>query len=109
MMGGTFIINATIIIGNFKEISVLMCSRLWKINLNNFLLEISLAVLLLQASFVASSFDSLFGIHDHPSFVTQSNNLKTLTIASRVLNDESTFPSSQSSCASFGVPILVDC
>jgi len=34
MMGGSFIINATIVGGNFKEILVLMCSGLLKNNLN---------------------------------------------------------------------------
>jgi hypothetical protein len=107
-MGGTFINDATIICGNFKEILVLIRAGLWRNSLNNSLLETSLAVLLLQAFSIASSFDSFLGIHSHPSFVTHSNILKTLNIASIVLGNESTFFSSPS-YASFGVLILVDC
>jgi hypothetical protein len=66
-------------------------------------------MLLLLASFVASSYDCFFGIHGHPSFVTQSNVLKTLIIAYGVFSYALTFLSSPSSCASFGLPILVDC
>jgi hypothetical protein len=86
-MGGTFIINATIVGGNFREILILMHSELWKKKLNNFLLEISLTMLLLLTSFVASSFDHFLGICGHPSFVTQLNIPKTLSIASRVLRN----------------------
>ncbi len=80
MMGGTFIINATIVDNNFREILVLMCSRLLKNNLNNFLLKTSSAMLLLLASSIASSFDHFRGICDHPSFVIQLNIPKTLII-----------------------------
>jgi hypothetical protein len=66
-------------------------------------------MLLLLASFVASFYDCFFGIHGHPSFVTQSNVLKTLIVAFGVFNNALTFPSSPSSCASFGLPILVHC
>ncbi len=66
MMGGTFIINAAIVNGNFKEILILMRSELQKNILNNFLLETSLVVLLLLASFIASSFDHFLSIHSHP-------------------------------------------
>jgi len=44
MMGGTFIISATIVGGNFREILILMHSGLLTNNLDNFLLETSLAV-----------------------------------------------------------------
>jgi hypothetical protein len=107
-MGGTFIIDATIVDGNFKEILVLMHLGLWRNILNNFLLKTLLVVLLIHVFSVASFFDRFLGIRDHPSFVTQSSILKTLTIASRIFNDESTFFSSPS-CASFGVPISIDC
>jgi hypothetical protein len=40
MMGGTFIIDAAIVDGNFRGISILMRSGLWKNNLNNSLLEL---------------------------------------------------------------------
>jgi hypothetical protein len=85
MMGGTFIINATIVDGNFREILVLRRSRLLKNNLNNFLLKISLVVLLLLVSSVASSFDHFLGICDHPSFMIQLNISKTLIVAFGVL------------------------
>jgi len=73
MMGGMFIINATIVDGNFKEILVLMRSGLLKNNLNNFFLETLLVVLLLLAFSVASYFDHFLGIWSHPSFVIQLN------------------------------------
>jgi hypothetical protein len=109
MMGGSFINDATIVGGNFKEISVLMRAGLWRNSLNSFLLETSLAVLLLQASSIASSFDNFLGIRGHPYFMTHSSILKTLTIVSTIFGNESTFSSSPSSYASFGVLILVDC
>ncbi len=71
-MGGTFIIDAAVVNGNFKEISILMHLRLWKNSLNNSFLGISLAVLLLQASYVASSSNRFFGIHGHPSSMTHN-------------------------------------
>jgi len=40
MMGGTFIIDAAIVGGNFRGILVLMRSRFWKNSLNNSLLEL---------------------------------------------------------------------
>jgi hypothetical protein len=101
-------IDVTIVGGNFKEISALIHSRLWRNNLNNFLLNFLLAMLLLLAFFVASSFDYFLGIRGHPSSMTQSNVLKTLFIAFGVFNDASTFLSSPSSCVSFYVLILVD-
>jgi hypothetical protein len=82
MMGGIFIINATIVDGNFREILVLMRSRLWKNNLNNFLLETSLAMLLLLASSIASSFEHVLTICDHTSSVPELNISKTLNVAS---------------------------
>jgi hypothetical protein len=80
-MGGMFIINATIVGGNFRKILVLMRSGLLKNNLNIFFLETLLAVLLLLASFVASSFDRFLGICGHPSFMIQLNIPKTLIVA----------------------------
>jgi hypothetical protein len=85
MMGGVFIINATIVDGNFKEILVLMRSRLLKNNLNNFFLEILLVMLLLLASSVTSYFDRFLGICNHPSFVIHLNILKTLIVVFGVL------------------------
>jgi hypothetical protein len=73
MMGGTFIIDAIVVGGNFKEISILMHLGLWRNSLNNSLLGISLTVLLLQASYVASSSNRFFGIHGHPSSVTHNS------------------------------------
>jgi hypothetical protein len=73
MMGGTFIIDVVVVGGNFRRILILMCLGLWRNNLNNFLLETSLTMLLLLASFVASFSDRFLGICNHPSFVTQSN------------------------------------
>jgi len=72
-MGGTFIVNATIVGGNFKKILVLMRSGLLKNNLKNFLLKTSLAMLLLMASSVASFFDRFLGICGHLSFMIQLN------------------------------------
>ncbi len=80
-MGGTFIINATIVGGNFEKTLVLMCLGLFKNNLNNFLAYTLLIVLLLLASFVASFFDRFLGICGHPSFVIQLNIPKTLIVA----------------------------
>jgi hypothetical protein len=65
--------------------------------------------LLLLASSITSFFDCFFGTHDHPAFVTQSNISKTLIVTYGVFSHALTFPSSPSSCALFGVPILVDC
>ncbi len=81
IMGGTFIINATIVGGNFEKTLVLMCLGLFKNNLNNFLAYTLLIVLLLLASFVASFFDHFLGICGHPSFVIQLNIPKTLIVA----------------------------
>jgi hypothetical protein len=87
MMGGTCIINATVVDGNFREILVLMHSRLLKNNLNNVLLGTSLVVLLPLASSIASSFDHFLGICGHPSFVIQLNILKTLIVTFGVLRN----------------------
>ncbi len=65
-------------------------------------------MLLLLVFFVASFFNHFFGIHNHPFSMNQSNILKTLTVASRVFNDASTFLSSTSFYTSFGVLVLVD-
>jgi hypothetical protein len=73
MIGGTFIIDAAVVGGNFKEMSVLMRLGLWRNSLNNSLLGISLAMLLLQAFSVASSSNCFFGIHSHPSSVTHNS------------------------------------
>ncbi len=85
MMGETFIINATIVNGNFRKIFILMHSGLLKNNLNNFLFKTLLALLLLLASFVASSFGRFLGICGHPFFVIQLNILKTIIVAFRLL------------------------
>jgi hypothetical protein len=73
MMGGTFIVDAIVVGGNFKEISILMRLGLWRNSLNNSFLGISLAVLLLQASYVTSSSNCFFDIHGHPSSVTHNS------------------------------------
>jgi hypothetical protein len=85
MMGGMFIINTTIISGNFKEILVLTRSRLLKTNLNIFLQETLLVMLLLSTSFIASFFDHFLDICGHPFSMIELNILKTLIRASRVL------------------------
>jgi hypothetical protein len=61
-MCGMFIIDVAIVGGNFKEISILMHLGLWKNNLNKFKIFFLLTMLLLLASFVASSFDYFLGI-----------------------------------------------
>jgi len=85
MMGGTFIINAIIVSGNFRKILGLMRSGLLKNNLNNFLLETSNVLLLLLAFSIASFFDRFLGTCDHPSFMIQLNIPKTLIVAFGVL------------------------
>jgi hypothetical protein len=109
MMGGTFIIDVEVVDNNFKEIPVLRCLRLWRNSLNNFLLEISLVVLLLLAFTIASSFNHFLGICGYPSFVNQLNILKTLICSLWSFNDASTFISSPSSCTLFGIPVSIDC
>jgi hypothetical protein len=108
MIYGTFNINAIVFNGNFKEISVLMRSWLWKNSLNNFLLEISLVVLLLLVSSIASFFDRFLGIRGHPSFMNQSNILKTFIVTFGVFNDASIFLSSPFSSVLFDFLISVD-
>jgi hypothetical protein len=65
-------------------------------------------MLILLASSVASSFNYILGICGHPSSLTQSNVPKTLVVVCGIISNASTFPSSHSFCASFGVLVLVD-